>query len=154
MYRVRGHLIADIDPLPLRARTHPELDPNFWGLTIWDLDREFLTGGLAGSPCMRSATSSASCATRTPAPSAWSTCTSRSPRRRPGSSSTSRACHPPTPADQRRILERLIAAEAFERFLHTQYLGHKRFGLEGAESLIPMLDALLDAADDAGWPTS
>ena len=60
---------------------------------------------------------------------------------------------PPTPLDgeqQRRILERLNAAEAFEGFLHTKYLGQKRFSLEGAESLIPMLDALLDDAADAG----
>ena len=52
--------------------------------------------------------------------------------------------------DKRRILERLNAAEAFERFLHTKYLGHKRFGLEGAESLIPMLDAILNEATGAG----
>ena len=49
-----------------------------------------------------------------------------------------------------RILERLVAAEAFERFLHTKYLGHKRYSLEGAESTIPMLDALLSAAADDG----
>ena len=49
MYRVRGHLIANLDPLGLKEpHTHPELDPNHWGLTIWDLDREFPTGGLAG----------------------------------------------------------------------------------------------------------
>src|SRR5207244_11664622 len=48
--------------------------------------------------------------------------------------------------DQRHILERLNAAEGFERFLHTKYLGHKRFSLEGAESLIPMLDLLLEDA--------
>src|SRR5256714_3396013 len=52
--------------------------------------------------------------------------------------------------DKRRILERLNAAEAFERFLHTKYLGHKRLGLEGAESLIPMLDAILNEATGAG----
>ena len=49
MYRVRGHLIANLDPLGRKEpRTHAELDPNHWGLTIWDLDREFPTGGLAG----------------------------------------------------------------------------------------------------------
>ena len=54
------------------------------------------------------------------------------------------APHPPvTPEEKRRILERLNAAEAFERFLHTKYLGQKRFSLEGAETLVPMLDALL-----------
>ena len=55
----------------------------------------------------------------------------------------------PTSAEHRRILERLNAAEAFERFLHTKYLGQKRFSLEGAESLIPMLDSVCSrAADD------
>src|SRR5581483_1773220 len=44
----------------------------------------------------------------------------------------------------------LNAAEAFERFLHTKYLGHKRFGLEGAEILIPMLDAILNEATGSG----
>ena len=54
MYRVRGHLIANLDPLGLKEpRTHEELDPNHWGLTIWDLDREFPTGGLAGRASMK-----------------------------------------------------------------------------------------------------
>src|SRR4029077_18661037 len=53
-------------------------------------------------------------------------------------------------AEHRRILERLNAAEAFERFLHTKYLGQKRFSLEGAESLIPMLDSVCTQAADAG----
>jgi 2-oxoglutarate dehydrogenase E1 component len=54
MYRVRGHLIANLDPLGLKEpKTHEELDPNHWGLTIWDLDREFPTGGLAGRTATR-----------------------------------------------------------------------------------------------------
>src|SRR5207248_3790128 len=48
------------------------------------------------------------------------------------------------------ILERLNAAEGFEKFLHTKYVGHKRFSLEGAEALIPMLDVLLEDAADQG----
>ena len=54
------------------------------------------------------------------------------------------------PEEKHRILERLNAAEAFERFLHTKYLGQKRFSLEGAETLIPMLDALCSEAADSG----
>ena len=55
--------------------------------------------------------------------------------------------HPPvTSAEKHRILERLNAAEAFERFLHTKYLGQKRFSLEGAETLVPMLDELCTQA--------
>ena len=54
MYRVRGHLIANLDPLGLKKpHTHPELDPIHWGLTIWDLEREFPTGGLAGKSEMK-----------------------------------------------------------------------------------------------------
>ena len=54
MYRVRGHLIANLDPLGLKEpRTHAELDPINWGLTIWDLDRDFPTGGVAGKRVMR-----------------------------------------------------------------------------------------------------
>ena len=49
MYRVRGHLIADLDPLAVKEPAmHPELDPATYGLTIWDLDREFLTGSASG----------------------------------------------------------------------------------------------------------
>jgi 2-oxoglutarate dehydrogenase complex dehydrogenase (E1) component-like enzyme len=59
-----------------------------------------------------------------------------------------------TPAEKQRILSALNGAEAFERFLHTKFLGQKRFSLEGAETLIAMLDFLLDAAADAGFEKS
>ena len=156
MYRVRGHLIANLDPLGRREpHTHPELDITHYDLSIWDLDREFPVGEprCRAAPVgdAAAATSSACCATRTRAPSASSTCTSRSPTRRSGSRSGSKACRPSSPLDEKhRILERLNAAEAFERFLHTKYLGQKRFSLEGAETLIPMLDALCSEAADSG----
>src|SRR5213595_3476563 len=54
------------------------------------------------------------------------------------------------PEEQRHILDRLNSAEAFERFLHTKYVGHKRFGLEGGESAIPMMDSILDESAKAG----
>jgi multifunctional 2-oxoglutarate metabolism enzyme len=152
IYRVRGHLIADLDPLGRKgARTHDELDPAYYGLTIWDLERRFATGGLAGTKVMpladilgvlRDAYS------RTIGveymhiqeadQKAWI------------QSRLEGAKVDVPPEDKRRILERLGAAEAFERFLATKYLGHKRFGLEGAESLIHLLDALLTDAVDAG----
>ncbi len=152
MYRVRGHLIAHLDPLGrTEVRTHPELDINEHGLTIWDLEREFPTDGLAGTRSMtlhdilgvlRDAYS------RTvgveymhiqePDQKAWI------------QEHVEGVDNSVAPEEQRRILERLNAAEAFERFLHTKYLGHKRFSLEGAETLIPMLDALLSEAVDTG----
>ncbi len=96
LYRVRGHLIAHLDPLDWsEPHMHPELDPATHGLSVWDLDREFLTNGLAGSgAACGSATSSACCGTPTAGRSASSTCTSRSPARSAGSRSTSRGVHP------------------------------------------------------------
>jgi len=152
IYRVRGHLIADLDPLGRKPAVTPvEVDPAYYGLTIWDLERTFATGGLAGTKTMqlgdilgvlRDAYS------RTIGveymhisdvdQKAWIQQQVEGAR-----------VDVPLP-DKRRILERLNAAEAFERFLHTKYLGHKRFGLEGAESLIPMLDAILNEATATG----
>jgi multifunctional 2-oxoglutarate metabolism enzyme len=152
MYRVRGHLVAHLNPLQHTfQRLHPELDPATYGLTIWDLDREFLTDGLAGTERMTLADilgllRDAYCRTvgieymhiQEPDQKRWIH------ERVEGADTTLPL------SQQRHILERLNAAEAFERFLHTKYLGHKRFSLEGAESAIPMLDAVLNAAADAG----
>ncbi len=152
MYRVRGHLIADLDPLQMRQRPmHPELDPATYGFTVWDLDREFLTDGLAGRDSMTLGEAlqilrDAYCRTigveymhiQDPDQKRWI---------------QERIEGVPTRLDQeeqREILERLNAAEAFERFLHTRYVGQKRFGLEGAESAIVLLWAILDEAASMG----
>ncbi|MGH9282945.1 MAG: 2-oxo acid dehydrogenase subunit E2, partial [Acidimicrobiales bacterium] len=152
IYRVRGHLIADLDPLGAKEpKTHSELDPATYGLTIWDLDREFLTEGLAGRDALRLSDilgilRDAYCRTigveymhiQEPDQKRWI-------QEHVEGVDTS------LPADeQRHILGRLNAAEAFERFLHTRYVGQKRFGLEGGESAIPLLDAVLDEAARAG----
>ena len=152
MYRVRGHLIANLNPLMHDfQRLHPELDPLSYGLTIWDLDREFLTGNLSEEPVLRlgellGVLRDAYCRTvgieymhiQEPDQKTWIQ------DRVEGISNELDV------AEQRHILGRLNAAEAFEKFLHTKYLGQKRFSLEGAESTIPMIDALLTAAADAG----
>jgi 2-oxoglutarate dehydrogenase E1 component len=152
MYRVRGHLIANLDPLGLKEpRTHEELDPINWGLTIWDLDREFPTGGVAGKRVMRlrdilGILRDAYSRTigveymhiQEPDEKAWIQ------RQVEGVHVDARQ------QEKLEILASLNAAEAFERFLHTKYLGQKRFSLEGAETLIPMLQVLLDEAADAG----
>jgi 2-oxoglutarate dehydrogenase E1 component len=152
MYRVRGHLIADLDPLRWKEpRTHPELDPATYGLTIWDLDREFYTDGVAGKNLMTlgdllGVLRDAYCRRigveymhiQEPEQKRW---IQEQVEGVPTSLDT---------AEQLYLLGRLNAAEAFERFLHTKYVGHKRFGLEGAESLIPLVDEVLDRAAEAG----
>jgi 2-oxoglutarate dehydrogenase E1 component len=152
IYRVRGHLIADLDPLEARAPTmHQELDPATYGLTLWDLDREFLTDGLAGREMLTLGETlgilrDAYCRTvgveymhiSEPAQKRWIQDHVEGVSTRLDAD------------EQRHLLGRLNAAEAFERFLHSKYIGQKRFGLEGAESAIPLLDAVLDDAAKAG----
>ena len=140
MHRVRGHLIADLDPLAWKEpHMHTELDPATYGLTIWDLDREFLTGGVAGTEQMKlgdllHVLRDAYCRTigieymHIPEPDAEAV----DPGARRGRDA--RRCRPD---EQRHILGRLNAAEAFEKFLGTKYVGQKRFGIEGAESRHP-----------------
>jgi multifunctional 2-oxoglutarate metabolism enzyme len=152
MYRVRGHLIADLDPLRQRdAQMHPELDPTYYGLSIWDNDREFVTdvGGDVGKRRLGDILGTlrdAYCRTigieyghvLDPDQKQWIR-------------DQVEGITEDVPAeDQLWILERLNAAEAFESFLHTKYTGQKRFGLEGAEALIPLLDAVCESAVDDG----
>jgi multifunctional 2-oxoglutarate metabolism enzyme len=151
MYRVRGHLIADLDPLRLtKPSMHPELDPTYYGLSIWDLDREFVTdvGGQTRRMELGDALGvlrDAYCRTigieyghvLDPDQKRWIR------------EQVEGANEELSETDQQWVLERLNAAEAFESFLHTKYVGQKRFGIEGAESLIPLLEAVIEqAADD------
>ena len=152
IYRVRGHLIAHLDPLDAEPpHIHPELDPLTYGLTIWDLPRQFVADGLAGREVaplddILHILRDAYCRTlgieymhiQDPEQKRWIQ------ERVEGQPTTLNI------EEQRHILDRLNAAEVFERFLHTRYVGQKRFGLEGAESTIVLLDALLDAAAGAG----
>ena len=148
MYRVRGHLIAHLDPLDAEPpELHPELDPLHYGLTIWDLPRHFVTDGLAGKDLatldeILHTLRDAYCRTlgveymhiQSPAQKQWIQ------QHLEGVPSEL------SPEEQRHILGRLNAAEVFERFLHSRYVGQKRFGLEGAESAIVLLDTILDEA--------
>ena len=152
VHRVRGHLLADLDPLRWKdPRTPIELDPATYGLTIWDLDREFLTDGVAGTNKMRlgdllGLLRDAYC--RTIGVEYMHIQDTEEQRWIQGQVE---GRTPPVSKDQqRRILERLNAAEAFEKFLATKYVGTKRFGIEGAESAIPILDEILSSAADAG----
>ncbi|MGQ0840304.1 multifunctional oxoglutarate decarboxylase/oxoglutarate dehydrogenase thiamine pyrophosphate-binding subunit/dihydrolipoyllysine-residue succinyltransferase subunit [Actinokineospora sp.] len=146
-YRTRGHLMADTDPLNYRQRKHEDLDVLSHGLTLWDLDREFPVGGFAGRERMKlrdvlGVLRDSYCRTvgveytyiLDPAERRWI------------QDRVEVAHEKPAAAVQKYVLSKLNAAEAFETFLQTKYVGQKRFSLEGGESVIPLLDTLLDKA--------
>lgn len=150
-FRVRGHLMADIDPLEYMQRTHPDLEIESHGLTFWDLDREFVTGGFGGKRTMKlreilGVLRDSYCRTigieymhiQDPAQRTWFQDNVEVKYQKPGHD------------EQLRILDKLNQAEAFETFLQTKYVGQKRFSLEGGESLIPLLDEILQGAAGAG----
>ncbi|MDQ2796428.1 MAG: multifunctional oxoglutarate decarboxylase/oxoglutarate dehydrogenase thiamine pyrophosphate-binding subunit/dihydrolipoyllysine-residue succinyltransferase subunit, partial [Actinomycetota bacterium] len=150
-YRVRGHLMADTDPLEYRQRRHPDLDVTTHGLSLWDLDRSFATGGFGGEPFLKlrrilGILRDSYCRTvgieymhiQDPEQRAWIQSKVEVPYARPGSD------------EQMRILRRLNAAEAFETFLQTKFVGQKRFSLEGGESVIALLDRVLCRAASEG----
>jgi 2-oxoglutarate dehydrogenase E1 component len=151
VHRVRGHLIADLDPLRWKQPRLPrELDPLTYGLTIWDLDREFATGGVGGVQrstlgALLGVLRDAYCRTigieymhiQHTDEQRWIQ------ERVEGHGADDFEPDPMV------ILERLNAAESFERFLATKYVGTKRFGLEGAESAIPILDMILNLSADS-----
>src|SRR3974390_3469467 len=148
MYRVRGHLIAHLDPLDAEPpELHPELDPLHYGLTIWDLPRAFVADGLAGKDTATldeifHVLRDAYCRTLGVE---YMHIQDIEQKRWIQQHLEGLPSQVP-PEEQRHILDRLNAAEVFERFLHTRYVGQKRFGLEGAESTIVILDAILDAS--------
>jgi len=152
VHRVRGHLIADLDPLHWMEPIMPvELDPATYGLTIWDLDREFLTDGVGGREKMRlgdllGVLRDAYCRTI-----GVEYMHIQSTEEQQWFQERFETSPPVIDHDGKlRILERLNAAEAFEKFLATKYVGTKRFGIEGAESAIPILDEILGRAADSG----
>ncbi len=150
-YRSRGHLMADTDPLAYRQRKHPDLDIQNHGLTLWDLDRTFPTGGFTGKSreTLRNILGllrDSYCRT-----TGVEYMHLQDPRQRRWLQERLESGWARTPReDQLRVLRRLNAAEAFETFLQTKYVGQKRFSLEGGESVIPLLDAILSRAADSG----
>ncbi len=150
-YRVRGHLMADTDPLEVKVRSHPDLDVVNHGLTLWDLDREFPVGGFAGQRVMKlrdvlGVLRDSYCRMvgieymhiQDPAQRKWI------------QERVEKKAEAPDRDLQLHVLKRLNAAEAFENFLQTKFVGQKRFSLEGGESVIPLLDAVLTGAAEAG----
>ena len=150
-YRVRGHLMADTDPLEYQQRTHPDLDVLSHGLSLWDLDRSFRTAGFGGKQkapfreILRILRDSY-CRTvgveymhiQDPAQRKWF------------QEKLERPYAKPTREEQLRILGKLNESEAFETFLQTKFVGQKRFSLEGGESAIAAMDEILQSAANAG----
>ncbi|MFE9307564.1 multifunctional oxoglutarate decarboxylase/oxoglutarate dehydrogenase thiamine pyrophosphate-binding subunit/dihydrolipoyllysine-residue succinyltransferase subunit [Streptomyces sp. NPDC006706] len=149
-YRVRGHVMADTDPLEYQQRKHPDLDITEHGLTLWDLERDFAVGGFAGKTLMKlrdilGVLRDSYCRTV-----GIEFMHIQDPRQRKWIQDRVERPHSkPEREEQLRILRRLNAAEAFETFLQTKYVGQKRFSLEGGESVIPLLDAVIDSAAES-----
>jgi 2-oxoglutarate dehydrogenase E1 component len=155
-YRVRGHLIADLDPLGTEPSYHPEMAPETYGLTIWDLDREFLTGSLGesnhdgghkpvatlreiletlrGTYCGKIGAEYMNI--QVPEQKQWLQHRMEPQKNRWPLSRETRV----------RILHNLIRAEEFEHFLHSRFVGQKRFALEGAETASAILDEIVERA--------
>ena len=153
-YRVRGHLIADLDPLGIETeKHHPELDPASYGFTEADYDRPIFVDGVLGlqwatlrevvevvrqTYCRRIGVEFMHI--QYPDQKSWIQQRIESSRNLAALST----------AERRTILSQIIASEGFERFLHVKYTGTKRFSLEGAESTIPLVETVVARASELG----
>ncbi len=153
-YRFRGGLLARVDPLKRQERPQiAELEPAYYDLTEADLDTVFNTGSLIGpeQATLREiiqALQETYCGTLAVE---YMYLSSRAEKRWIQERLEPVRAKPSYPAEYKRhILERLTAAEGLEKYLHTRYVGQKRFSLEGGDTLIPMLDNLLQRAGEAG----
>ncbi len=150
-YRVRGHMMADTDPLEYQQRSHPDLEIESHGLTLWDLDREFATGSFGGDRrfmklrAILGILRDSYCRTlgieymhiQDPEQRRWIQERVEQPHQKPPRE------------EQLRIMLKLNQAEAFETFLQTKFVGQKRFSLEGGETTVPLLDEICEAAAEA-----
>ncbi|MBW4709691.1 2-oxoglutarate dehydrogenase E1 component [Roseobacter sp. YSTF-M11] len=146
-YRIRGHLVADLDPLGMRENTpHPELDPKSYGFTEADMDRPIFIDNVLGleTASMREILSIVNrtyCGTfalqymhiSNPEEAGWLK------ERIEGFGKEVSF----TREGRRAILSKLVEAEGFEKFLHVKYMGTKRFGLDGGESLVPAMEQII-----------
>ena len=146
-YRIRGHLIADLDPLGMRETTpHPELDPKSYGFTEADMDRPIFIDNVLGLE-IASMRQIVDIVTRTycgtfalqymhisdPEQAGWL---------KERIEGYGKEIHF-TKNGRKAILNKLVEAEGFEKFLHVKYMGTKRFGLDGGEALIPAMEQII-----------
>ncbi|MDF1716751.1 MAG: 2-oxoglutarate dehydrogenase E1 component [Antarcticimicrobium sp.] len=146
-YRIRGHLVADLDPLGMRDATpHPELDPRTYGFTDADMDRPIFLDKVLGLDfaSMREITDIVKrtyCGTfalqymhiSNPEEAGWL-------KERIEGLGKEIAF---TREGRKAILNKMVEAEGFEKFLHVKYMGTKRFGLDGGEALIPAMEQIV-----------
>ena len=146
-YRIRGHLAADLDPLGQREETdHPELDPATYGFREADMDRRIFIDNVLGleTASLRDILALVKrtyCGTfalqfmhiSNPEESAWLK------ERIEGLGKEVQF----TDQGRRAILQKMVEAEGFEKFLHVKYMGTKRFGLDGGEALIPAMEQII-----------
>ncbi len=152
MYRVRGHLIADVDPLGMaKLKHHPELDMEYYGLTVWDLDREFVTGGIGGVETATLRQILEMLQRYYAGSVGYEYRHIESPEEKDWLRARIEADPPAIDFEIRKqILWKLISAETWERFLGRKYIGQKRFSVEGNETVIAMLDQLIEGAAKQG----
>lgn len=156
VYSLRGHQIANIDPLGLMNRRIPGvLKLDYLGLTDADMDTEFHTGGLASTGNERMKLRDILTLLKTiycGEVGVEFAHISRARERLWLRKRFEQGATTDTMSDEERLwlLEQLTSAEGIERYLHTRYVGQKRFSLEGGESLIPMLDDLIQQGGASG----
>jgi len=153
-YRIRGHLAADLDPLGLREMPHrPELDPKSYGFTEADMDRPIFIDNVLGLQ-IASIREILTIVRRTycgtfalqymhisdPAQATWLK------ERIEGFDAEVRF----TREGRKAILKKMVEAEGFEKYLHVKYMGTKRFGLDGGESLIPAMEQVIKRGGQLG----
>ncbi|MGC5628393.1 multifunctional oxoglutarate decarboxylase/oxoglutarate dehydrogenase thiamine pyrophosphate-binding subunit/dihydrolipoyllysine-residue succinyltransferase subunit [Georgenia sp. Z1344] len=150
-YRSRGHLMANTDPISYRQRMHADLDITNYGLSLWDLERKYPTGGFGGSnrATLREILNNLRDAYCRTVGIEYMHLADRA-QRTWFQERLERPYAKPSSEQQLRILSMLNKAEAFETFLQTKFVGQKRFSLEGGESLIPLLDTILNGAAAEG----
>lgn len=153
-YRARGHLESNLDPLGLKkVDYHPELDPTHYGFTDADKNRKIFINGVMGMDTATldeivTALRQTYCGTvgveflhlTDPDEKQWIQERIEGPRNQTDF----------TVNGKRAILQRITAAECFEKFLHTKYVGTKRFGLDGGESLIPCIEQIMKRGGQLG----
>src|SRR6056297_1746612 len=153
-YRIRGHLVADLDPLGMRDQTpHPELDPKSYGFTDADMDRPIFIDNVLGlqTASMREIIEIVKrtyCGTfalqymhiSNPEEAAWLK------ERIEGYDKEITF----TKQGRKAILNKMVEAEGFEKFLHVKYMGTKRFGLDGGEALIPAMEQIIKRGGNLG----